>query len=470
MSTTGFEERREHGVALAVWTTAAASTATVAITVLPFVRFAYPAPALHVVLETTNALIALLVAYLVYGRFRESRRWQDLLLLLALCTGATANLALTALPSAVALTSGDELHRWQALLIRLVGTLALTLAALAPVARRVRRRQAVWAAVSVAVVVVVVSATATLLGDRLPPTVDPALALPDASRPRLVAHPFVLAAQAVGAAMYAVAAVAFTRRGSRGQDELMRWLGAGCVLAAFSRVHYLLFPSLYSEFVYVGDAFRLGFFVFMLIGASREIRAYWAVRARAAVLEDRRRMARDLHDGLAQELTYIRAQSQRLADRPDADIAQRITAAAGRAADEARRAISALTRPVSEAFPAALQRVADELAHRHDVKIVTDLDHAAEVSPSRDEALLRIVSEAVHNAVRHGQATRIEVRLTARPLEMTVTDDGRGFDASTRAAGGFGLTSMRERAEGVGAALDVSSVPGQGTTVAVRWP
>ena len=80
------------------------------------------------------------------------------------------------------------------------------------------------------------------------------------------------------------------------------------------------------------------------------------------------------------------------------------------------------------------------------------------------------MSEAVHNAVRHGGASRIDIHLAARPLELTVADDGRGFDASVRATGGFGLTSMRERAHGVGATLDVSSVPGRGTTVAVSWP
>ena len=469
MSTTGSGERGRPAAALTAWTTAVAGTATVAVAALPFVQFAYRAPALHVMLETTAALIALLVAYLVYGRLRQNRRWPDLLLLLALCTAATANLVLTAVPSAVALASGGEPHRWQALLIRLVGTLLLMLAALAPVERRLGRRQAVSAVLAVAVVVTVVSVVATLLGDRLPPTVDPAMGLPDASRPRLFAHPLVLLAQVVGAVMYAVAAVAFTRRGTRQQDELMRWLGAGCVLAAFARVHYLLFPSLYSEFVYTGDVLRLAFFVFMLVGASREIRSYWTLRARTAVLEDRRRMARDLHDGLAQELTYIRAQSQRLAGGRDDETASRITSAAGRATEEARRAISALTRPLGETFPAALQRVADELAHRHDVKVVTELDSAVDVDPAADEALLRIVSEAVHNAVRHGRASRIELRLTARPLTVTVTDDGRGFDTTTTPTGGFGLTSMRERAGGVGADLDITSVPGGGTSVCVRW-
>ena len=88
------------------------------------------------------------------------------------------------------------------------------------------------------------------------------------------------------------------------------------------------------------------------------------------------------------------------------------------------------------------------------------------------EALLRITAEAVRNAVRHGQAQRIDVRLDAVPLALTVQDDGRGFrvDAPDGCRpGGFGLVSMRERAEGIGANLVVTSEPGEGTTVRVSW-
>ena len=128
----------------------------------------------------------------------------------------------------------------------------------------------------------------------------------------------------------------------------MRWLGAGCALAAVARVDYVLFPSLYSDFVHLGDTFRLGFYLCLLVGAAREVRSYWA---RAAVLEDRRRLARDLHDGLTQELTYLYAQAQRLQTHPDdRRIAHQISGAAGRAIDEARHAIGALTRPADQAF------------------------------------------------------------------------------------------------------------------------
>jgi hypothetical protein len=76
----------------------AAAAVTVAVVTLPFLRFAYRAPALHVALETANALVALLVGFLIYGRFRQSRRMRELLLVLALSIAAVANLALSALP------------------------------------------------------------------------------------------------------------------------------------------------------------------------------------------------------------------------------------------------------------------------------------------------------------------------------------------------------------------------------------
>ncbi len=452
---------------------AAGTTVTVAVMALPFLRFAYRAPALHVSLETANALIALVVAYLVYGRFRKTRRLQELLLVLALCTVAVANLVLTALPTALLLGRDEDFSRWAALAIRFLGTLVLTAAALTSPQVRLHRDRTALSVGAVVAVVLLVSGVGVIFGDRLPPTVDPAVVLTDARRPQLVAHPVVLTVQALGATLYALAGVAFTRHAAREGDELLRWVGAGCVLASFARIHYLLFPSLYSEFVYTGDLLRLGFYLLMLVGAAREIGTYWETRLHAAVLDDRRRMARDLHDGLTQELSYISAQSQRLRARPgDTTAVERIAAAAGRAVDEARLAVSALTRPVDEPFPVALQWLADEMSHRYDVKILTELDDAARVDAEQAEGLLRIVGEAVRNAVRHGSAKQIELRLSAHPLCLAIRDDGRGFpvDAPESRTGGFGLTSMRQRAEGMCADFVITSVPGEGTTVRVTWP
>jgi signal transduction histidine kinase len=473
MSSARLRHRRQPAAALAWWTAAVAGATTVAVIGLPFLRFAYRAPAFHVVLETTNAVIALVVAYLVYGRFRERRGAQDLLLVMALCTVAIANLVMTALPSAFTLARDEDFSRWTALAVRFLGTLLLVTAALTPTAPRLHRPQVIAIVLAVAGVVLTAGAVGVAYGDLLPPTVDASQPL-DARRPVLAAHALVLTTQAVGALLYSVAAVAFTRQASRTGDELVRWVGAGCVLAAAARVHYLLFPSLYSEYVYTGDLLRLGFYLFLLIGAAREIRSYWALRTRAAVLEDRRRMARDLHDGLAQELSYLWTQTRSLSGgEPDARTVERVGAAAGRALEEARRAIAALTRPLDEPFVRVLQQSLDHLGSRYEVELVADLDPAAAVSAEHGESLLRVVTEAVRNAVRHGHAAKIEVELTARPLRLTIRDDGQGFTpgpVATGAGGGFGITSMRERTEGIGGEFRLTSAPGDGTTVEVTLP
>ena len=440
---------------------------TLLVVVVPSLRFAYRAPALHIVLETAEASIALVVAYLAGGRFREYRRLQELLLVCGLLVLAGTNLLLSALPTAVVLGQGEGLSRWAPLTVRLLGTILIAAAAVTPPTTTVpngRVRRAVPLAIGC---LAFSAAAAVVLAHDLPPVVDPALDLSDSTGVLIAGHPVALAVQVLSGILYAVAAVAFTRLAGETSDELFRWLGAGCALAAVARVDYLLFPSLYSEFVYVGDAFRLGFYVCMLIGAAREVRSYWA---RAAVLEDRRRLARDLHDGLTQELSYIYSQSQRLQNHPeDHRLAERISGAAGRALDEARHAIGALTRPADQAFALSLQQAVEDLARRYDVQTATAIEESVMVTPEQAEAIFRITGEALRNAVRHGAARCVSVGLTADPLVLTVEDDGRGFHPHEVVSRGFGLTSMRERAEGAGASYDLTSACGQGTRVRVSW-
>lgn len=449
----------------------AASLVTLLVLVVPFVRYAYDAPALHVVLETANSLIALLVGFLVYGRFRRSGRLQELLLTCSLAVVAVANLLLTAIPAALELSGQEEVSRWAPLVVRLVATLLLAAAALTP-ARYQSGRRVGPALVAGALAVAFLAVAGLLLGDTLPPPVDPADVPSDSARPQIVGHPAALVVQALSGVLYAVAAAAFTRRAAATGDVLLRWVGAACVLAAFARVNYLLFPSLYSDFVYAGDVLRFGYYLMLLVGAAREISGYWAAQAHAAVLEDRRRLARDLHDGLTQELTYIWSQTRQLAGTSrDAEAVQRINGAAARALDEARSAIAALTRTSAAGFYDVLLATADGLASRYDAKVVLELDEAVPVAPVEGEAILRIVAEAFRNAVLHGGAETVTVTMTGQPLRLCIRDDGAGFAASTpNPSGGFGLTSMRERALSLGAQFDIASTPGGGTTVSVVWP
>jgi hypothetical protein len=195
MSNTGARPERRSPAALVGWVAVAAVTVTVAVTVLPFVRFAYRAPALHVALETGNALIALLVAFVVYGRYRQRQRLQELLMVLALCTAAVANLVLTALPTALSMDAAQEGSRWAGLIIRFLASVLFTAAALAPAAPALGRPRPGLVTLPLALAVVSIGVLGAALGDRLPPTVNPGQAVGDADVPELIAHPVVLAVQ-----------------------------------------------------------------------------------------------------------------------------------------------------------------------------------------------------------------------------------------------------------------------------------
>jgi signal transduction histidine kinase len=476
MSRPGVQETGRPAATVIGWTTLLAAVATGAIASLPFIHPAYRAPGLHIALETANALIAGLVAFLLYGRFRQTGRLQELLVGLGLATIAVANLFLSALPSAVVMDSGQASSGWAALTVRLLGTFVLGAAALTPAARLVDGRQTRFVVAGLCVLLVVVAVVGVLWGETVLPALGTVVRSGRARGPVLEAQPAVLVAQSAGTLIYALAAVRFARQALGTRDPLFRWLAAGCVLGSFASAHYLFFPTLYSDYVYSGDVFRLGLYLCLLAGGAREIGTYWDLRTRMAVLAARRRVARDLHDGLAQELAFLWSQSQLLSQgaRPEeAERIERITGAAGRALDEARRAIASLTRPLDEPFVRVLQQAADDLSSRYDVKIATDLDVAAAIGLDEGEALLRIVAEAVRNAVRHGAASRIDLVMTATPRCLAICDNGRGFfpgRTTSMRAGGFGTTSMRERAEGLGARLEITSAPGNGTTVRVTWP
>jgi signal transduction histidine kinase len=131
-------------------------------------------------------------------------------------------------------------------------------------------------------------------------------------------------------------------------------------------------------------------------------------------------------------------------------VVEQIGGAAGRALDEARQAIHALTRPSRSGVRALL--AAGGRGPRAPLRRPDDhRDRALRRGDSEQaEAVLRITAEALRNAVRHGAARSVFVALSGAPVRLEVQDDGRGFDPAASSSGGFGLTSMRERAEGLG--------------------
>jgi signal transduction histidine kinase len=431
----------------------AALGATLAVPVLPPLRFAYPAPELRVALETGAALAGMLAAVIVARGWRDGARLDRLAIAAGLATMALTSAALTGMlalggtggPRAVIAVSGT-----------LVGSLLLAAGAFLP-ARRPRRTGVAVATIAAAAVVAcgVVAATVAVALEGLPAP-PPSL---DLARPQLIQPVEALAFQIVMVLSFAVAAVGLAVRGVGTGDRFVRRLGLAVVLYAFAKLHYLLLPPIGAEWVHAGDVLRLLYCAVVLWAAAAELAGKLATDAAA---RERRRIARDLHDGVAQELAYIQRRAARLQGLPGAEIA----GAAERALLDSRWAIEHLARPPDEPLDRVLARHASVIAARSGVEVSFSASGTVEAGPEVREALVRILGEAVANA-RHGNATRVHVSLSSEPLRLRVIDDGAGFDAGAGAPG-FGLGGMRERAALVGARLRVRSGPGAGTEVAVE--
>lgn len=449
---------------LVLTTAFVAECVTALIAMRPDLRFAYDFPELRVVLETIAATAALVAAYLMTGRFRRSGRFDDLLLVCALGTLASSNFFFKAIPAAFSTSIPDDAITWAALAGTVIGSLLFAWAAYAP-PHDLKRAWTPWVWL-VASALLVLNSFLVIKNYYTPSVVDDLISVYDSHRPRVIGHPLFLTGQLAAMVAMFVAAAGLARRAEDTGDDLIRWFAVGTVLAGFARLSYFLFPSFYPERIYVGDIFRLLFYLSLVLGVERELRGYWRSVAFAAVLEERRRIARDLHDGAAQELSFI---VRRLRRMPYADGLAPIAAAAERALDDSRRAIAALSRPLDEPLDQVLVQIGEELSIRTGVNVQVEAPQLKKVEYHVADAIIRIASEAVLNAARHGGARSIRVELSPNGKVLRVVDDGEGFDAARLSGDGFGLVSMRERAQAVGGDLRLDSIPGKGTTVEVEF-
>jgi len=200
---------------------------------------------------------------------------------------------------------------------------------------------------------------------------------------------------------------------------------------------------------------------------------------RKATLEERNRLARDIHDTLAQGFGAILMQLQ-AAQRESAALPTGVAAKLETAVDlarthmiEARRSVGALRPNVGDAeeISTALKRIADLVQLTTAIPIETALDDLPRYGDVVEREIIGIAQEALTNAVRHARARRITVRastIRSLGLRLSIADDGRGItrDAATS---GFGLTSMQERAERIGASLTIVTAPRSGTEVVLAW-
>jgi signal transduction histidine kinase len=200
---------------------------------------------------------------------------------------------------------------------------------------------------------------------------------------------------------------------------------------------------------------------------------------RKAILEERNRLARDIHDTLAQGFAAILMQLQG-AQREACTLPPRVVSKLETAVElarshiiEARRSVSALRPHLAggEDLASALKRLADRTRRTTEIPIEIVLDELPRYGDTVEREIVSIAQEALTNAVRHSSARRITVRAaSARSIgvRLTVADDGRGIAGERRSAG-FGMTSMQERADRIGASLTIVTAPRAGTEVVLAW-
>ena len=419
-------------------------------------RNTYELPAVRLVLDTAVTLACAIVAVLAGIRFSVEGRRLDLVLTCGFFVASTTTFAFGVAP----VLGGTALGRteaWAGVAGRLLGA---SLLAAAPFVRgrMATRRPVVVGTAALAAALLGLWLLARGLSGTLP------MLAPGGSdrQPGLLTS--ALGLQAV---LSLVALVGFGLRYRAHGEDLDRWLAFAATLSLFAELHYVFTPLLSSSYVSQGDFLRLFSYSVLLVGVWRAVRAAEFGRV---VAEERARVARDIHDGLAQYLFAVATQASLLErGAPVEEVAPRLKEAAQAAQQEARFAVLALSSASGNApFDSALRRYVDFLTA--DGELAVDLEIASDVKLGPDEQIevFRIVQEGLANVRRHARAQRAEVRIeqVAGRRRVTIRDDGEGF-AAERENGGQGLKNIRERARSIGGGFQLISQPGRGTALEV---
>lgn len=204
---------------------------------------------------------------------------------------------------------------------------------------------------------------------------------------------------------------------------------------------------------------------------------------RVAILEERDRLAREMHDSLGQVLGFVNLKAKvaedliargRAAEAGD-ELGQ-MRGAVQSAYEDVRQAILSLrTTGQGRGLMAGLRDFAATVARQSGLVVELEAPEEIQLQPAVEAQVIRVVQEALTNIRKHAHASRAQIRFQREggATVVSVVDDGRGFDlAGVEAASGmrFGLLTMRERAESIGGTLVIDTAPGKGTTVRLRIP
>lgn len=201
----------------------------------------------------------------------------------------------------------------------------------------------------------------------------------------------------------------------------------------------------------------------------------------SAIVEERQRLARELHDAVSQQLFAISMTATAVGRTLDRDFekAQRqiyLIEEMASVAQSEMRALLLHLRPVhleGKRLSEGLVELMHELAAKVPMNMTWDLADDVRLPRGIEDHLFRIVQEAMSNALRHSRATELEVRLTkpsAEAVRLTIRDNGVGFDLDEKKHGSYGLMTMRERVNEIGGSINLITAPGKGTRIDIRVP
>jgi signal transduction histidine kinase len=415
---------------------------------------AYALPEARLAFDSTVAVVSVIVAVLATVRFRVDGQPLDLLLAAGFWSISLGTVAFGLVP----VLGGGQLPAaaaWSLIVARVLGAALIAVAPFTDGRLQSRRR---WLLVMGLGVVWVLTAFAVLLHES-------SLGQRGSFEP--VEGSSVVLAAALLAFLWLVALVGFALRYRSHGNDLDSWMCLALTLAFFAELHLVITPIVSSGYVLQGDFLRLLAYGILLVGV-------WRAMADAefgrAVADERARVAREIHDGLAQYLFAISTQVSMLeSGAPLEQVLPRLKRASTAAQQEARFAVLALSSAGGSArFDAALRRYVDVLTADGELEVELDIDPAVGLAPDEQIEVFRIVQEGLGNARRHAGAKRVDVVIAqagGRRI-VTVTDDGSGFERESEPSG-QGLENMKLRAEAIEGRLRLSSQPGRGTAIEV---
>ena len=416
---------------------------------------AYVLPETRLSIDSAIAVVATIVSVLASVRFLVDGRTLDLLLAAGFWSIALGTTAFGLVP----VLDGDAFPpeaAWALVGARLLGAALIAIAPFANGRLAARQRSLLTVGAGIAGLLL-----AAAIGLGTPDWSYDSVAVD------LVEGPSVAVAGAMLAGLWLVALIGFFLRYRRYGRDLDSWMCLAATLALFADLHLVLTPVVSSDYVLQGDFLRLVAYGILLVGVWRAISEAEFGRA---VADERARVAREIHDGLAQYLFAISTQVSMLeSGAPLEQVLPRLKRASTAAQQEARFAVLALSSAGGSArFDSALRRYVEVLTADGELDVELDVDPQVRLAPDEQIEVFRIVQEGLGNARRHAGAEHVEVSILQRGGRrvVSVRDDGVGFDADSAEAG-QGLENMKLRAQAIEGDLKLRSSTGRGTAIEV---